>query len=114
MTQKRVNKLEALGKSERRVKVPGSANGPANWRQVNVGVLVDTITTVSICGGALRLGYTRDGGAYAIGVYGDGDPYTIYVGSNQSIEDVLRSIRDGFDIIGNSAPTGHNRTAPTE
>lgn len=112
MTQKRVNRLESLGKSERRVKLPGAAHGPANWRLVNVATLVDTITTVSVAGGAIRLGYTRDGGAYAVGVYGDGDPYTIYCGSDQSIEDVLRSICDGFDIIGNSAPTGNHRATP--
>lgn len=102
MGTKRVNALEKLAKADRRVQLPGGSGGPVSYRKVNTGVLVDTIQTVAIAGGALRLGFTRDGGAYAIGVYGDGDPYTVYCSPSESIDSVLRAIRDGFDIIGNS------------
>lgn len=105
--QKRGNKLEEVNRSERRVKLPGNARGPVSYRNITVGVLVDTIQTVAIAGGALRFGYTRDGGAFAIGVYGDGEPYTVYCTPSEDVDSVLRSIRDGFDIIGNSAPGGH-------
>lgn len=102
MPTKRVNALEKLAKSDRRVQLPGSSGGPVSYRNVTVGVLVDTIQTVALAGGALRFGYTRDGGAFAIGVYGDGDPYTVYCSPSESIDSVLRAIRDGFDVIGNS------------
>jgi len=100
----RGNALEKQAKSERRVRLPEQPGKIPSWRDVNPGVLIDTIQTVALAGGAIRLGYTRDGGAIAIGVYGDGDPYTVYVSPRDSLEDILRSVRDGFDIIGNSTP----------
>ena len=92
---KRQNALEVQAKSERRVRLPG--------------VLLDTIQTVAIAGGAIRLGFTRDGGAYSIGVYGDGAPYTVYCSPSEDPNTILRAIRDGFDSIANSAPrNGHD------
>lgn len=101
---KRGNALEIANRSARRVQLPGVSVKPVNWRDVDCGLLHDVIQTVALAGGALRFGFTRDGGAYAVGVYGDGEPYTVYCSPHESIDDVLRSIRDGFDIIGNSAP----------
>jgi len=105
---KRGNSLEKLGKAERRVSLPGVPGQKQSWRDVDPGVLIDTIQTVALAGGAIRLGYTRDGGAIAIGVYGDGDPYTVYVSPRDNLADTLRAVRDGFDIIGN---TGEARPA---
>lgn len=105
MATKRGNALERQAKSERRVQLPNMGGKAPSWRDVTPGVLIDTIQTVALAGGAIRLGYTRDGGAISIGVYGDGDPYTVYVSPRDSLEDTLRSVRDGFDIIGNSKPS---------
>jgi hypothetical protein len=50
-------------------------------------------------GGALRLGYSRDGGAYAVGVYGDGDPYTLYHPPEDDIDALLAKIENAFSEI---------------
>jgi hypothetical protein len=50
-------------------------------------------------GGALRLGYSRDGGAYAVGVYGDGDPYTLYHPPEDDIDSLLAKIENAFSEI---------------
>ena len=106
---KRQNALEVQAKSERRVRLPGVQVGPANWQTVDAEVLLDTIQTVAIAGGAIRLGFTRDGGAYSIGVYGDGAPYTVSCSPSEDPHTILRAIREGFDSIANSAPrNGHD------
>lgn len=88
-----------LRKFERRVKSRKGSGGPADWAEVNAQELLETIGIVAARGGALRFGYTRDGGAYAIGVYGDGQPYTIYVKPSERVEDYLEDIRDGFSDL---------------
>ena len=51
----------------------------ADWNTVNSQLLQGAIASVAGGGGAIRFGYTRDGGAYSIGILGDGDPYTEYL-----------------------------------
>lgn len=63
----------------------------AEWSNADPDKLVRAITATALAGGALRFGYTRDGGAYSLGVYGDGDPYTIYVKPTEDIDAVLDS-----------------------
>lgn len=63
---------------QRRRKTRG-ATVPADWGTADPKVVLRAIEVVSKAGGALRFGYTRDGGSYAIGILGDGDPYTDYV-----------------------------------
>jgi hypothetical protein len=71
-----------------------------------------TITAVAQKGGALRLGYTRDGGAYAIGIYGDGDPYTEYISPTEDVNEHLRSIASDFgNVTGDGAYVGDERGA---
>jgi hypothetical protein len=48
-------------------------------------------------GGALRLGYTKDGGAYAVGIYGDGTPFTEYIPPSDSVEDYLRGVIEDYE-----------------
>lgn len=106
--KQRGNTLEGQARAERRVRLPGSTDKLVSYRNVNTGVLIETLQTVAIAGGAIRFGFTRDGGAFAFGIYGDGDPYTVYCSPKENVDDVLRSIREGFDIIGNSAPSRSN------
>lgn len=58
----------------------------ADYAKCDAGILLRAVTVVAGQNGALRLGYTSDGGAYAIGVYGDGDPYTDYVKPSEDID----------------------------
>lgn len=70
----------------------------ADWSTVDMTQLWETISKVTAGGGAIRFGYTADGGAYAIGVYGDGaQPYTEYVRPQENIERVLAELGAAFD-----------------
>src|SRR3990172_2556817 len=72
----------------------------ADWRQADAEALREAIASCAVVGGALRLGYSRDGGAYAIGVYGDGDPYTIYVPPADDIDEKMVEISNAFSNLG--------------
>lgn len=70
----------------------------ADWMNADARTLQQAIAAMAYTGGALRLGYTRDGGAYAVGVYGDGEPYTLYVTPKEDLnawlEDFIRDVAD--------------------
>jgi len=63
-------------------------------------LLQHVIATVAHTGGALRLGYTRDGGAYAVGIYGDGEPYTEYIRPSEDINRYLAEVAVDFSRNG--------------
>lgn len=65
---------------------------PADWGAVDPNLLAGAITAISSQGGAIRFGYTRDGGAYAVGLLGDGEPRTEYIRPNDDIEEYLRQL----------------------
>jgi len=67
-------------------------NGTADWESVDGTLVVKAIAAIGVDGGAIRFGYTRDGGAYAIGLYDGDQKNTIYVSPNESVEDALREI----------------------
>lgn len=71
----------------------------ADWGKCDAEQLRATVAAASIVGGALRLGYSRDGGAYAIGVYGDGDPYTLYHPPEDDIDELLVKIENAFTSL---------------
>lgn len=73
-------------------RVQRNAGDVADWEGANPTLLLRAIALVAIAGGALRLGYTRDGGAYSIGIYGDGEPYTEYVRPNEDIDAYLAAL----------------------
>lgn len=78
---------------------PKENYGTADWEIANAELLRAVIAVVAGSGGALRLGYTRDGGAYAVGIYGDGDPYTDYVRPNEDLDEYLRKLGRDFEAI---------------
>lgn len=74
--------------------------GAADWSTVDADTLQQTIVAVSMAGGAIRFGYTGDGGAYAIGIYGDGDkPYTEYLRPGENVEAFLVDVQTTFGDI---------------
>ena len=85
-----------LGKSRG---LPTRHRGIPDWTSANTDALIRAIERASFTGGALRLGYSRDGGAYAIGIYGDGEPYTVYSPAGDDLVDWLNDIADLFDSI---------------
>lgn len=46
-----------------------SVKGVADWSSADSKTLLDLIAAVTGRGGAVRFGYTRDGGAYSLGLY---------------------------------------------
>lgn len=86
-----------------RTKKKGSENGSkrkrksddvADWRGVDTERLAHAIATITIAGGAVRFGYTADGGAYSIGLYGDGEPYTEYVRPAEDIDAYIADLTE--------------------
>lgn len=71
----------------------------ANWMDASPGILQRAISAAASIGGALRFGYSRDGGAFAVGVYGDGDPYTDFIGGNEPIDEYLEDYVKLFDDL---------------
>jgi len=68
---------------------------PANWEDVSADAIRHAVAQVGSLGGALRLGYTRDGGAFAIGVYGvETEPYTDYLRPGDDVEAYLDELSD--------------------
>ena len=65
-------KSGATGGSQTGLRESFGNSKKADWIRADAAQLQETIAAVAKTGGALRLGYSRDGGAYAIGVYGDG------------------------------------------
>jgi len=71
----------------------------ADYGSCDANKLLHAIETAARCGGALRFGYTSDGGAYAIGIYGDGDPYTEYVKPSEDLNLFLDDVITLFEEI---------------
>jgi len=69
----------------------------ADWAKADADVLRRAIVAAALRHGALRFGYTSDGGAYSIGIYGDGDPYTEYVRPSDDIDSFLTELAQYFE-----------------
>lgn len=68
---------------------------PANWETVPADAIRDCIVQISGIGGAVRFGYSRDGGAYSIGVYGlDTQPFTDYLRPGDDVSAYLDTLAD--------------------
>lgn len=79
--------------------------GVADWANADASTALRAIERASVVGGALRFGYSRDGGAYAIGIYGDGDPYTEFVKPIEDIDGFLLEVIALFESIADDAAT---------
>lgn len=94
--------MEAKKKpNSKRAYIPQTwSGGNVLWGDLNAATLMELIENVSSCGGALRFGRSRDGGALALGVYGDGDtPYTVYAGNVDEMEDHINALHAVFEVM---------------
>ena len=67
----------------------------ADWAGIEHEAIVSAISALGSIGGALRLGYTRDGGAYAVGIYGlESQPYTEYLRPGDDVPAFLYQLAD--------------------
>lgn len=98
--QDRLSKVPKQKKNSNQIRKwadPVAAGGHvADWNEVNPDYVIAAVSAVAAMGGALRLGYTRDGGAYSIGVYGDGEPFTLYAKPDGEIDGVLQRIYETY------------------
>lgn len=80
------------GKRKRR-----TSDFEADWSAVNGQLLQQVIANVTSDGGAIRFGYSRDGGTYAVGIYGDGKPFTEFCGDPKNVDEWLEGFRLDFE-----------------
>lgn len=102
---KRDSNFNPLGKSRG---IRKSAGGSADWSNADAVGLRNAIAQAAKTGGALRFGYSRDGGAYAIGIYGDGEPYTEFVRPSEDIDTFLEEVISLFEEIQVEQASGKN------
>lgn len=69
----------------------------ADWGNAEPGLLASVVATVTMGGGAMRFGYSRDGGAFSVGIYGDGDPFTEYLPGTEDVDEWLEGIRLDYE-----------------
>ena len=74
--------------------------GKADWALANPEKILDVIQIISSKGGAIRFGYTRDGGAYAIGLYMGGQGDTVYVRPSEDIDRYLSDLAEDLHELG--------------
>jgi len=79
---------------------------PADWTGVSADAIKSAIVAASNAGGAIRFGYTSDGGAYAVGIYGDGDPYTEFYTPSEDLDAALLDIMQSFIDLADDLATG--------
>lgn len=77
----------------RNVKGEDSSN-VADWGTITPKILVDLVQVVAAAGGAVRFGYTRDGGAYSVGVYLDDDRETFYFKPADDLDDAIGQLTE--------------------
>ena len=78
----------------------------ADYDRADAELLRAAISAAAGTGGALRFGYSRDGGAYAVGIYGDGEPYTEFVRPSEDFSGFLRDVESLFNDIAAAQKSG--------
>jgi hypothetical protein len=88
---------DSNGDSFRRPKQGTQIGNVADWGSVNAEKLVKLIETASKKGGAIRFGYTRDGGAYALGVYAGTNYFTDFIRPTEDLDQYLTELTESFN-----------------
>lgn len=85
-----------IDKKSKKRRYQQSSVGNADWARVQANALIRCVESVTRTGCAIRLGYSRDGGAYAIGIIGDGDPYTVWAANDEELDIRLGELTQAF------------------
>jgi hypothetical protein len=94
---KRGDKAKKAEDQRRRRSHNKTSGKSADWTECDGDVLRKAIAAIAKMGGAVRLGYTRDGGAYAVGIYGDGDPFTEYIPPSDDITEFMKGLIEDYE-----------------
>ena len=68
----------------------------ADWEGIAGDLLQKAIGRITACGGAIRFGYTTDGGAYALGIYDGDERYTEYFRTGEECESYLEQLIENY------------------
>lgn len=74
----------------------GKRSGAADWAGADAGRVMELVCAVAVQGGAVRFGYTRDGGAYSIGIYMGELSKTYYCNEKDGIDETIRELNEYF------------------
>lgn len=69
----------------------------ADWGGQDADTIRRLISAVTKVNGAVRFGYSRDGGAYSIGIYGDGKPFTEFHPEDDGVNEWLEGIAYDYE-----------------
>jgi hypothetical protein len=95
-TENKKDARAAAQQSRRREHYAKKGGDAADWQNADAELLRNVIATVAAAGGAIRFGYTRDGGAFAVGIYENGNMKTEYLPPDDDMEGYLKGIVDDF------------------
>jgi len=70
--------------------------GAADWTNASGDLVLQLVCAVGVLGGAVRYGYTRDGGAYSIGIYLGTESQTYYCNEKEGINEKISDLVDYF------------------
>lgn len=68
-----------------------------DWTVIDPKIIAGAIGAVALRGGAIRFGYSSDGGCFTIGIYGDGDPYTEFTRTAGECVELLEGITERWN-----------------
>lgn len=71
------------------LKKPSAVAAGVDWSLVPEEKIIELIGIATSRGGAVRFGYTRDGGAYAVGLYYGGEHSTEYIRPSDDVSSRL-------------------------
>jgi len=80
--------------------------GVADWTGVPADKIREAIAAAASAGGAIRFGYTGDGGAYAVGLYANGEHSTEFFTPSEDMEAALEDIRQSYEELADDIATG--------
>lgn len=113
-----VERAKEDGKDSRRQKARQQRSkrtasaGPANIRVQDWVGIAALVTAFAEAGGAIRIGYTRDGGAFAVGCYLGDDYSTEYIRLQEDFTQALEEIATAWlENAGEAYHTEYNRFA---
>lgn len=70
--------------------------GIADWANASAESVLQLVCLVGLQGGAVRFGYTRDGGAYSVGIYLGENSKTYYCNESEGINEQLQDLISYF------------------
>ena len=75
----------------------GKRSGVADWAGADPTLVLRLVCAVAVTGGAVRFGYTRDGGAYSVGIYSGEISKTYYCNEADGINEQLTELAEWFE-----------------